>query len=160
MARLVFEENYKILWSATPPADPASITQAEVTAAVDVTSFITKDGFAPGITNNRVAVGDLSTSFDGELMGSHGAQLAVTYYMDDATNTAFETFGTRGTTGAFIVAWTGDTTAAAPCFVYPYVEAGSPSLPTTAANERQTATTEFAVGGDGTEPDYSAVFAA
>lgn len=161
MARLVFDDNYTVLWMDTPPADAASITQAEVTAATDVTKWITKDGFAPGVTNSRVAAGDLSTTFDAELMGTHGAQLSVTAYLDDvdASNVAYDTFGVRGTTGAFVVAWTGSTAAAAPAFVWPYVEAGSPSLPTTAANERQTFTQEFAVGGNGTEPNYHAVFA-
>lgn len=161
MARLVFEENYKVYWLDAAPADPAAPTVAEITAGTDVTSFIPKDGFAPGVTNNRVSAGDLSTAFDAEIMGSHGAQLQVTAFMDDGTNTAFDTFGVRGATGCFVAIWDGGgPVASSKAFVWPYVESGTPSLPTTAANERQTFTAEFAVGGDGTEPEYHATVAA
>lgn len=160
MARIVFEEKYSVYWLATSPANPAAPTVAELTAGTDVTSYIPKDGFAPGVSNNRVAAGDLSTAFDAEIMGSHGAQLSVTAFMDDTTNTAFDTFGVRGATGAFVAVWDGDgAVIGAKAFVWPYVEAGSPSLPTTAANERQTFTAEFAVGGNGTEPNYHAAVA-
>lgn len=161
MARIVFEENYQVYWGDTPPANPAAPTVTEISAMTEVTQFIPKDGFAPGVSNNRVAAGDLSTAFDAEIMGSHGAQLSVTAFMDDETNTAFDTFGVRGATGCFVAIWDGNgNVAASKAFVWPYVEAGSPSLPTTAANERQTFTAEFAVGGDGSEPNYHAVVAA
>jgi hypothetical protein len=161
MPRIVFEENYEVYWLDAAPADPAAPTVAELTAGDDITSYIPKDGFAPGVSNNRVAAGDLSTAFDAEIMGSHGAQLSVTAFLDDTTNTAFDTFGVRGATGAFVAIWDGGGAAAgSKAFVWPYVEAGSPTLPTTAANERQTFTADFAVGGDGTEPEYHATVAA
>lgn len=162
MARIVFEENYAVYWLDTAPSNPAAPTVAELTAGTDITAYIPKDGFAPGVSNNRVAAGDLSTAFDAEIMGSHGAQLSVTAFMDDgATNEAFDTFGVRGATGAFVAIWDGGgPVASSKCFVWPYVEAGSPQLPTTAANERQTFTAEFAVGGDGSEPNYHAAVAA
>lgn len=162
MARLVFEENYHVYMLATPPADPEAPTMAEINAGDDITDYIPKDGFAPGVSNNRVPAGSLATSFDGELMGSHGAQLAITAFMDDqnGANDAFDTFGVRGWTGAFVVTWRAAAAAGEPAFVWPYVEAGSPGLPTTAANERQTFNAEFAVGGDGTEPEYHATVAA
>lgn len=160
MSRLVFEENYEVYWGDTAPANPAAPTVAELTAMTNVTPFIPKDGFAPGVSNSRVNAADLSTAFDAEIMGSHGAKLSVTAFMDDAANTAFDTFGVRGATGCFVAIWDGKgKVAASKAFVWPHVEAGSPSLPTTAANERQTFTAEFAVGGDGTEPNYHAVVA-
>lgn len=157
MARLVFEENYEVYWGDTAPADPAAPTIAEVTAMTNVTSQIPKDGFAPGVSNNRVPAGDLSTAFDGELMGSWGSQLAVTAFLDKITanNVAFDSFGVRGATGCFLVIWDGNGNAAgSKTFCWPYVETGTPSLPTPAANERQTFTAECAVGGDGSEPEF------
>jgi hypothetical protein len=160
--RLVFEENYHVYALPAAPANPAAPTMAEITAGDDITAFIPKDGFAPGVSNNRVPAGDLSTAFDGELMGSHGAQLTITAFMDDGDgdNLAFDTFGVRGWSGAIVACWRGAAAVGEPCFVWPYVEAGSPILPTTAANERQTFQAEFAVGGDGTEPNYHAEIAA
>lgn len=161
MPRIVFEENYQVYWLDAAPANPAAPTVADLTGGTNVTAFIPKDGFAPGVSNNRVAAGDLSTAFDAEIMGSHGAQLSVTAFMDDTTNTAFNTFGVRGATGAFVAIWDGGgPVAGSKAFTWPYVEAGSPSLPTTAANERQTFQAEFAVGGNGTEPNYHATIAA
>jgi hypothetical protein len=162
MARIVFEENYHVYLLDTPPANPAAPTMTEIAAGDDITAFIPKDGFAPGVSNNRVPAGDLSTAFDAEIMGSHGAQLQVTSFMDDQDlgNLTFDAFGVRGFTGAFVACWRGAAATDEPCFVWPYVESGSPMLPTTAANERQSFTAEFAVGGDGTEPDYHAVVAA
>lgn len=159
MARLVFEENYKVYWLDTAPADPAAPTVTEITAGTDITPFIPKDGFNPGTSNNRVAAGDLSTAFDAEVMGSHGSQLTVSSFMDDGagSNTAFDTYGVRGATGAIVVCWRAAAAADEPCFVWPDVEAGSPILPTTAANERQTFDAEFAVRA---EPDYHATVAA
>ena len=157
MAKLVFEENYHVYWLDTAPANAAAPTLAEITAGDDITALIPKDGFAPGVSNNRVSAADLSTAFDAEIMGSHGAQLSVTAFMDDTTNTAFDSFGVRGTTGTIVVCWQGEAAATEPCFVWPDVEAGSPTLPTTAANERQTFTAEFAVRQ---EPEYHAAVAA
>lgn len=157
MSKIVFEENYHVYWLDAAPANTAAPTVAEITAGDDITAFIPKDGFSPGVTNNRVSAADLSTAFDAEIMGSHGAALSVTAFMDDTTNTAFESFGVRGTTGTIVVCWRGAAAALEPAFVWPDVEAGSPSLPTTAANERQTFTIEFAVR---VEPDYHAAIAA
>lgn len=157
MAKLVFEENYHVYWLDAAPANPAAPTVTELNAGDDITAFIPKDGFAPGVSNNRVAAGDLATSFDAEIMGSHGAQLSITGFMDDDTNTLFDSIGVRGTTGAIVVCWRGAAAASAPAFVWPDVEVGSPTLPNTAANERQTFTAEFAVRE---EPNYHATVAA
>lgn len=159
MSRLVFEENYHVYVLPTQPANPDSPTMTEITAGDDITSFIPKDGFNPGVSNNRVSAGDLSTAFDAELMGSHGAQLSVTAFMDDedGANDAFDTFGVRGFEGAFVVCWRGPAAPGEPAFVWPDVESGSPMLPTTAANERQTFTAEFA---NRAEPEYHAVVSA
>lgn len=162
MSRLVFEENYHVYAGATAPADPNAPTVAELGAMTDITSFIPKDGFKPGVSNNRVDAGDLSTAFNGELMGSHGAQLSIDSFMDDqdAGNTTFDLFGVRGWTGCIIACWRGEAAEDEPCFVWPYVQSGSPSLPSTAQDQRQMFTAEFAVGGNGTEPDYHATVAA
>ncbi len=157
MSRIVFEENFHVYWLDTSPVNPAAPTVAEITAGTEITAFIPKDGFSPGTSNSRVAAGDLSTGFDAEIMGSHGAQLSVTAYMDDTANTAYDTFGVRGATGAIVACWKAASAVSEPCFVWPDIEAGSPVLPNTAANERQTFTAEFAVRA---EPNYHAAVAA
>lgn len=162
MARLVFEENYHVYAGPTAPADPDAPTVAEIGAMTEITEYIPKDGFNPGVSNNRVDAGDLSTAFNGELMGSHGAQLSIQSFMDsaDGQNITYDLFGVRGWTGAIVVCWRSAAAAGEPAFVWPYVESGSPSLPSTAQDTRQMFTAEFAVGGDGTEPSYHATVAA
>lgn len=160
MARLVFDENYKVYWLDTAPASTAAPTVAELTAGTDLTDFIPKDGFKPGVTNNRVSGGSLNDAFLDESMGTWQSQLTVDYYLDKVTasNTAHDTLGTRGTTGAIVAVWDGaGATAGGKAFVWPDVEAGQPIPMDTAENARQKATAEFAVRQ---APEFSAVVAA
>jgi hypothetical protein len=156
MSKLVFEENYHVYIGTTPLADPENPTVAELEAGDDITAFIPKDGFNPGTTNYRVPAGDLATKFDAETMGSHGSQLTITSFMDDedGNNTAFDEYGVRGWEGWVVACWRGAAVDGEPCFVWSDVESGSPQLPSTAANENQKFTAEFAVRA---EPDYHAV---
>lgn len=162
MARLVFEKNYHVYAGPTSPANPAAPRLTEINAMTNITAFIPKDGFNPGVSNNRVDAGHLATAFNGELMGSHGAQLSIQAFFDDAAgqNLAYDLFGIRGWIGAIIVCWRAAAAVGQPAFVWPYVEAGSPQLPSTAQDTRQMFTAEFAVGGNGTEPNYRATVAA
>lgn len=153
MARLVFDENFRVFWRATAPDDPEAPTTGEIDAGTEITAFIPKDGFASGVSNNRVDGGDLSTKFNAESMGTWSSQLAVTAFKDDATDTAFDLFGTHGTVGCIIVVPNGTIADGEPCYVWPDIESGAPVLPTTAANERQKFTAEFAVRD---EPQFQA----
>lgn len=155
MARIVYDGNFKVRWLDTAPANPAAPTVAEWNAGTDLTPFVPKDGFASGGSNNRVAGGDLSTAFAGESMGTWGSQLSVTAFLDDATagNVAYDTIGVRGATGAIVVSPFGAPAAGDLVYVWPDVEAGQPIHPSTAENERQKFTAEFAVRA---EPQFHA----
>lgn len=159
MARLVFDENYAVFWLDTPPAVPAAPTVAELTAGTDLTAFIPKDGFKPGVTNNRVSGGSLNEAFLDESMGTWQSQLTVDYYLDKVTadNTAADTIGTRLTTGAIVAIWDGGGNASgSKCYVWPDVETGQSVPMDTAENARQKATAEFAVRQ---APNFAAVVA-
>jgi hypothetical protein len=146
MARLVFDGNYKVYWLAVEPANAAAPTVAEVTAGVDLTAFVPKDGFKPGVSNNRVSGGSLDELFLDESMGTWTSQLSVDYYLDKVTadNTAHTTF-VQGAVGAFVAIWDGGgAVAASKAFVWPAVECGQPVPANTAENARQKATAEFA----------------
>lgn len=150
MSNYVFEENTRVYFSATlTSTDLSEVTLAEITGATDLTDNITKDGFQPGVSNNRVSVAHLGTSFDGEVMGSWGSQLSITGLRDDEADTVWDTLGVRGTEGYIIMVPLGSGTAGAPAdadtAMIWEIETGTPVIPQTTANERQTATIECAV---------------
>lgn len=161
--RLVFEEYYKIIAVTGGVADPTTPTVDELTggSAVDVTPYITKDGVAPGISENAVDAADISTAYDAEDAGSWGSQLSLTYFLDDETdaaeNLAWDTF-VRGWVGAIVVLpFLGsdeDPIDGTRAYVWPDSKAGQRQLPTSAKNERQKSTTRFFVGS---EPQFEAV---
>lgn len=159
MARLVFDSNYLVAWLDTAPADASAPTVAEITAGTDITAFIPKDGFKPGVSNNRVSGGSLEDLFMDESMGTWSSQLSVDYYLDKVTadNTADSTF-VRGATGAIVAIWDGGGNAAnSKCYVWPDVECGEPIPADTAENARQKKTVELAVR---VQPDFHATVAA
>lgn len=145
MSRLPFDGKYKVYWLDTAPADPTAPTVAEITAGTDMTSFIPKDGFKSGMSNNRISGGSLDELFMDESMGTWSSQLSIDFYLDDTTNTAHDTF-VQGATGAVVAIWDGGgNVAGSKCFVWPDVECGQPVIADTAENARQKATAEFAV---------------
>lgn len=154
MARLVFDENVQIRFLATAPVDLDEPTPAEVSAGVNVTSFVKKDGLKFGVSNNRVTSGDISTSFTSETMGTWGAQASLDCYKDDTTDTAWTTFQ-RGTTGVLVVLpFIGATTTPAndhKCYAIP-IECGQPVPMDSAENENQAFTVELAVTST---PDFN-----
>lgn len=157
MARLVFDSNYKVYKLAAAPADTSAPTTAEISAGTDITSFIPKDGFKSGVSNNRVSGGSLNELFMDESMGTWSSQLSVDYYLDKVTanNTAHSTIGVQGATGAIVAVWDGGGNVnGSKCYVWPDIEAGCPVIADTAENARQKATAEFAVRR---EPDFHAV---
>lgn len=143
MARLVFEDNYGVYWATSVAAINAP-TGAEIVAAEDITDFIPKDGFNPGASNNTVDVGHLGTAYDATEIGSYGHNLSVTMFKDDEDDDAWDLFP-RGARGFLIVSpfsrvpGSGD-----PVYVWKCA-AQEPTLPSTAANTRQSFTVEFAV---------------
>lgn len=171
MSRLVFDENYRIFHNPEPLV--LDIQVDETTGArfyevptgwfddadtEEITVFVPKDGFAPGTSNNRVDGGDLSTKFNGESMGTWSSQLAVTAFMDDGAgaddNLAYNRLGHHGAGGSIVVVPFGEAEADALAYCWPDLEAGVPSHPTTARDERQKFTAEFAVRK---EPSFKSV---
>lgn len=97
MARLVYEGRTNVYW-ATAIADPAAPTVAEIGAATDLTGFITKDGVAVNINTNNVDSATIGEIFDAEVVGSYGADLQLTMFRDDSSDTAWDlcVYGTNG----------------------------------------------------------------
>lgn len=146
MSRIVFDGNYHVYWLAAPPANPAAPTTTEISTGVDLTPFVPKDGFNPGVTNNRVTGGDLSTKFTDESMGTWSSQLAVTAYLDSVSgsNTAYTTL-VAGATGALVVTPFAAAATGVKAYVWPDVECGQPVPMQTAENTRQKFTADMAV---------------
>lgn len=163
MATPVFEEQYVVIFSPTPPADPAAPTATEVnTTTTNITALMTKDGFNPNTSENMVDTGTLDTAFDSQVPGSWGSSLALRFKKDDTTDTAWDLFP-RGTAGAIYIApyglsgVGGIAAVGDKLYVWPDVQAQQPQLPPSAPNEQQSFTVTFAVGSP---PEYYAEVAA
>lgn len=157
MARLVFDGKYHIYWLDSNPADLDAPTVAEITAGEDITAFIPKDGVKFGVSNSRVDGGDISTVFGAESMGTWTSQVSLIIFLDDSANTAWDTLSTYGVTGCLVICPFAAATATAKCYVLPTAQTGAPVLMDPAANERQKATIELAIGA---EPQFDGVVAA
>ena len=141
----VYEGVYHIDWLDSDPTDPAAPTSAEIEGGTDLTDFVTKDGVNPSITNNRVDKASIADTFDAQVMGSWGAQLAITFFKERAgETTAYDELGSRGVTGCVIITPGGAAASSGEAYVYPSVETGTPVFPASASNEEQKFTVEFA----------------
>ena len=138
MSRLVFDGNYKVYWLDSAPASASAPTAAEWAAGTDITSYLTKDGFAMNITNNKVTGGDLSTKFTGQDQGTWTADGTITAYMDDSDDggTAYSTL-TDFAAGAIIVSPFGDPATGDLVYVFPGVALGVRAPMAPAENTQQ-----------------------
>lgn len=102
MARRVYEGTVNVYF-ATAVADISAPTVAEITAATDITCFLTKDGFAPNINTNNVDSAALCDVYDGQIPGSFGADVTLTMFRDDATPEDAWDLVVYGQTGFLIV---------------------------------------------------------
>lgn len=145
MSRLVYDGNYHAYWLDAAPASATAPTMAEITAGTDITVFLTKDGFNPNVTNNRVTGGDLSTKFTDQSMGTWTAEGSLTFYLDAASggNTAWDTLGDFAT-GCLIITPFAAAASGGSAYVFPDVELGVRAIQQTAENARQKATVNFA----------------
>lgn len=159
MSRLVFDGNYEVYFLPSTIADASAPSLAAMEAGTNLTSWIPKDGFNPGVTNNRVSGGSLEDTFMDESMGTWSSQLAITCYKDtaDGGGEAFETIGVQGETGAIVVVPNGPAAAGRDAYVWPDVEFGMPVPVATAENTRQKFVADVAVRR---APDMHAVIAA
>lgn len=159
MSRLVFDGQYEVYYVPGGVANPAAPSLAAMLAGTNLTSFIPKDGFSPGVTNNRVSGGALDDLFMDESMGTFSSQLAVTAYKDSAAGggAAFSTIGVQGTTGAIVVVPNGPAAVGVDAYVWTGIECGQPVIAPSAENTRQKFTAEMAVG---VKPNFHATVAA
>jgi hypothetical protein len=160
MARLAFEENYRLRFVPTI-TNKAAPTVAQITAGTDITTLVSKDGVQYGTSENKVSTADIATAFDSETIGSWGASLQLTFFKDDVSDTAWDLF-VRGLVGFIVIAPYGFTganntpAAANKVYVFPVITQ-QPQIAPSAANERQTFMSSFAVTSP---PEYRAVVAA
>lgn len=162
-AGVVFDENTRVFWLDTNPADTSAPTAAEVNAGHDLTGYLAPDGLALNTGNSRVSGADLLDGFDSESMGRHQAAPALTFkrrLRGSNAQVAWTTLGARGVQGCLVVLpflAPDDTPAAADdCYVFPFCETGVPQLANTAMNTEQRFITPLAVGA---APVYDAVVA-
>ncbi len=97
MPRSVYEGRTNVRW-ATTVANKNSPTVAEITAAVDLTNFVTKSGVSTNISTNNVDSATIAETFDSQTVGSTGADLELEMFRDDVTDTAWNlaVYGTNG----------------------------------------------------------------
>ena len=144
MARLAYEGRVKVIF-VTTIADTDAPTAAEITAGVDVTPFVTKDGVNPGTTNNRIDTAGIDSAFDSQIQGSWAAEFQLTCMRDDTTDTAWETLQ-RGVQGYLVVGYDSPTGIAAADTVQVWaVELGTPVMQPSAANTNQMFVVDVAI---------------
>jgi hypothetical protein len=146
MSRATHEENVYVYF-ATAVANIEAPTLAEITAATDLTPYITKDGVVLGFTENRVDNAGIASAFDAQNIGSHGAQPALTMFRDTEDETDTWDLLQRGDEGFLIRSFNGPAITGSQVEVYP-VEVGIRQPANSAANENQKFTTNFAVTAD------------
>lgn len=132
------------VWFATTVADITAPTTTEIGNGTDLTAFTSKAGVTFGIDNQRIDIGDLSTTFNAEIMGNHGAQVSLELFRDDTTDTAWDTLP-QGTNGYLIVQPFNQTATVGEEAMVFQVESGEREPNASAANEAQKFTSEFAV---------------
>jgi len=97
MPAQVSEGRTNVYW-ATAVANKAAPTVAEITAAVALTTFITKSGVQTPITTNNVDSAMISETFDSQVTGSWGSEIELTMKRDNTADTAWNlcVYGTAG----------------------------------------------------------------
>jgi hypothetical protein len=157
MARLVFDGNFDVYYLPAAIANAAAPSLAACLAGTELTGWTPKDGFNPGVTNNRVPGGDLSSTFNDESMGTWSSQLTITLYKDDTNDVAFDTVGVYGATGAIVAVPKGPAQVGTKCYVWPDVEFGQPAPMAPTENAKQKFTIDVACRQ---APNFHAVMAA
>jgi hypothetical protein len=158
MSRLVYEGRTNVYW-ATTIANKAAPTIAEITAAVELTDFVAKDGVAVNTSTNTADSATIAEVYDAKVVGSYGTDPQLTMFRDDTTDTAWElcVYGTNG----FLIIDRFNPSGTLPSAgdkveVHP-VEMHVPAMQNSATNTQQRFIEQFA----GTSaPEWNAVVAA
>lgn len=158
MSRRVYEGTMNVYF-ATDVADVSAPTVTEITAAVDITCDLSKDGIAPNISTNNVDIAALCETFDATIPGSFGADFQLTGFRDDTTEALWD-LAIYGTAGFLIIEYFGEPgvlpEAGDKVGVWP-VTMNQKSPANSAANTAQMFTVPFNVTA---QPDLDAVVAA
>jgi len=97
MPAQVSEGRTNVYW-ATAVANKNAPTVAEITAAVALTTFVTKDGVETNISSNNVDSAMIDTTYDSQVTGSWGSDVKLTMKRDVTADTAWNlcVYGTAG----------------------------------------------------------------
>jgi hypothetical protein len=101
MARFVYEGKTNVYWLTTI-ATTSTPRLNEITAGTALTNYVAKDGLAVNITTNNVDSATIAQIFDAQVAGSWGAELELTMFRDDTTDSAW-LLCTYGTTGYLVI---------------------------------------------------------
>lgn len=101
MARFVYEGKTNVYWLTTI-ATTSTPSLTEIQAGVDLTNFTAKDGVAVNINTNNVDSATIAEIFDAQVVGSYGADVQLTMFRDDGTDTAWNTC-TYGSNGFLVI---------------------------------------------------------
>lgn len=84
-------------------ASVAAPTTTELNAGTDLTAFVPRDGFVPNLNQNFVDVSSLADRFDLTQIGTEGGNFTLTFYRDNATDTAWNLYVASNVVG--FLAW-------------------------------------------------------
>lgn len=146
MPRYVHDGKTRVYWVPTI-ANKAAPTVAELNAGTSLAAFLRKDGLDIPFTQNFADNADLEDTFDAQAVGTFGANISLTIFRDDTTDTAWNLF-VYGTAGFIVVrrgvsystAWA----AAQKAEVYP-AQMHEPTPLSTASNENVAAKAMLAI---------------
>lgn len=148
MSRFASDGKIKAVWCTTI-ADISAPTTTELGAGTDITTFIAKNGLKLGGSQAMVDNGDISTSFEAEVIGTWKQDIELELFRDSVTaDDDAWTLAVWGTNGFLVVrrglAYSTAWAAAQKCEVYP-AQMGQPLMKDTAANENAKFTLKLAV---------------
>lgn len=156
MPKVTSEGRYKAYWAATI-ADIDAPTEAEITAAVDLTPQLPTAGVDITFNENNASIAMIDEAFVAEAVGTYGVSIALTFTRDDvdADDDAWNTFD-RNEQGFLITSPFGPAVEDSRVNVYP-CESHAPVPLAPAENEFQQMRVTLAVNS---APAMKAVVAA
>lgn len=101
MPRYPHDGKTRAYWVPTI-ANKAAPTVAELNAGTSLAGFLTKDGLDTPFAQNTVDNSDLEDTFDAKGVGTFGADVTLTCFRDDTTDTAWNLF-VYGTVGFLVI---------------------------------------------------------
>lgn len=150
MARRGYTEEIRVAFVATI-ASPAAPTVAELTAGVNLTPFLRRNGLSRPQTGNTIDASDLASRQNKQAAGTYGGDSwTVRAYRDDTADTAWDTLE-PGTDGYLVVrnfGGSGEAFAAADEIEVAPITVVSRSAADTADNEMQSFEAALAITGD------------